>query len=364
MVALPAILRSHYCGRRVLVTGSTGFKGSWLCRILVFLGAEVTGYALKPLDEMSLFEIADIAGSIRQIDGDVRDFEALMATFTAVRPDVVLHLAAQPLVIDSYERPHYTYETNVMGTVNVLECVRHTDSVTSFLNVTTDKVYENREIEGYGYKENDKLDGHDPYSNSKSCSELVTHAYARSFFAPVACGDAAGRCTVSTARAGNVIGGGDFAKNRIVPDCVRAALSGNPLVLRNPNSVRPYQHVLEPLMAYLLIAAAQEEDYTKAGWYNIGPDSCDCVTTGSLVGLFADAWGPGFSWRTANSDGPHEASFLMLDNRKAKSDLSWRPLWNVAEAITRTVEWVRAWQEGNASACMDSQIDDYLGALM
>lgn len=357
-------LAAHYAGRHVLVTGSTGFKGSWLCRILTLLGAEVTGYALEPPTSPSLWAEADLASSVDQVVADVRDLDALRGAFDGFRPQTVLHLAAQPLVIDSYERPRYTYETNVMGTVNVLECVRGCESVTSFLNVTTDKVYENREVPGHGYSEDEKLDGHDPYSNSKSCSELVTHSYLRSFFAPGAYGDAAGRCAVSTARAGNVIGGGDFAANRIVPDCVRAALAGRPIQVRNPNSVRPYQHVLEPLVAYLAIAAAQEGDAVLAGWYNIGPDDDSCVTTGDLVSLFGRAWGPGFVAEVADVHGPHEANFLMLDNAKAKRALGWRPMWDVAEAVRRTVDWTLAWQEGRAREEMDRQISDYLGALV
>lgn len=354
-------LKAHYAGRRVFVTGSTGFKGSWLCRMLVRMGAEVTGYSLEAPTDPSLFEIAGISNDINQIIGDVRNLDALRAAFDQAKPQTVLHLAAQPLVLDGYANPRYTYEVNVMGTVNVLECARECESVASLLNVTTDKVYENREIPGYGYREDDKLDGFDPYSNSKSCSELATHSYALSFFAENAKGPAAGRCVISTARAGNVIGGGDFSANRIVPDCVRAALSGNQLVLRNPNSIRPYQHVLEPLAAYLLIAAAQESDRTKAGWYNVGPNPVDCKTTGEMADLFAAAWGDGFSWHAERTDGPHEAGLLMLANDKIRQELGWQPTWDAAEAVRRTVEWTKAWQAGDAVACMDKQIDDYLG---
>ena len=356
-------IATHYSGRRVLVTGSTGFKGAWLCHMLTKLGADVCGYALKPPTIPSLWEEASIAPDVIQVTNDIRDFAALESTFRRFQPQTVLHLAAQPLVIESYAQPRYTYETNVMGTVNVLECVRTTPSVTSFLNVTTDKVYENREIEDYGYREDDKLDGHDPYSNSKSCSELVTHSYACSFFAQDDHGGSAYRCAISTARAGNVIGGGDFAAHRIVPDCVRAALEGKPLILRNPNSVRPFQHVLEPLVAYLLIAALQVENSTKQGWYNIGPSKQDCVTTGQLVTYFADAWGRTFKWETQMQAGPHEANYLKLNNDKARQVLGWQPCWNVREAVQRTVDWTRAWQSGNARKEMDRQVQDYLGAL-
>jgi CDP-glucose 4,6-dehydratase len=356
-------LTAHYAGRRVFVTGSTGFKGSWLCRMLVRLGADVTGYSLVPPTDPSLFEIAKISGDINQVIGDVRDIDKLRAAFDLAKPETVLHLAAQPLVLDGYADPRYTYEVNVMGTVNVLECARECESVTSLLNVTTDKVYENREIPGYGYREDDKLDGFDPYSNSKSCSELATHSYAQSFFAEGAKGSAAGRCAISTARAGNVIGGGDFSANRIVPDSVRAALSGERLVLRNPNSIRPYQHVLEPLTAYLMIAAAQDDDRSKAGWYNVGPDPVDCKTTGEMADMFAAAWGEGFSWHAERTDGPHEAGLLMLANDKVKCELGWRPAWTAEEAVKRTAEWTRAWQDGQATQCMDDQIDEYYDAL-
>lgn len=356
-------LRAHYQGRRVLVTGSTGFKGAWLCRMLNLLGAEVTGYALTPPTEPNLWDIANLESSVKQCMADIRDLDTLREVFVAAQPQTVLHLAAQPLVIDSYDDPHYTYETNVMGTVNVLECVRATESVESFLNVTTDKVYENLERPGYGYREDDKLDGFDPYSNSKSCSELVTHSYAKSFFAPGSHGAAAGRCRISTARAGNVIGGGDFAANRIVPDCVRAVEADNALMIRNPNSVRPYQHVLEPLVAYLMIAMLQLEQPEVEGWYNIGPDDKDSVTTGELAELFAKHWGEGFTYEVGQVDGPHEANFLKLDNTKAKECLGWNPVWGVNEAIEKTVEWTRAWLEGGdaaAAACLDGQIKSYL----
>lgn len=230
---------NFYNGKKVFITGHTGFKGSWLCKMLSKVGAEVTGYALDPPTEPSLFEIASIEKDIKSIIGDIRDYKSLKAAFDETQPEIVFHLAAQPIVRDSYKEPLYTYETNVMGTVNILECIRNSNCVKSFLNVTTDKVYFNREWE-WGYRENEKLDGYDPYSNSKSCSELVTHSYKRSFFED-------NHVAISTARAGNVIGGGDFAKNRIIPDCVKAAINGECIVVRNICSTRPYQHVLEPL---------------------------------------------------------------------------------------------------------------------
>lgn len=276
-------LKEFYGNKKVLITGHTGFKGSWLTRILTLSGAEVTGYSLTPPTDPSLFEIAGLEDTIKSVVGDIRDLEHLSRVFEETRPEIVFHLAAQPIVRESYQEPVYTYETNVMGTVNVLECVRRTESVRSFLNVTTDKVYENREWE-YGYRECDNLDGYDPYSNSKSCSELVTHSYKKSFFED-------GRCAISTARAGNVIGGGDFAADRIIPDCVRAAAAGKTIIVRNPYSTRPYQHVMEPLAVYLAIAMKQYEDRTFEGYYNVGPDDKDCVTTGTLADLFCAAWG-------------------------------------------------------------------------
>ena len=250
---------NFYKGKKVLVTGHTGFKGTWLSRILVNAGAEVTGYSLNPPTDPALFNMAGLEGKMNSVIGDIRDLAHLKQVFEDTKPEIVLHLAAQPIVRDSYKDPVYTYETNVIGTVNILECVRLNPCVKSFLNVTTDKVYENREWE-YGYREVDRLDGYDPYSNSKSCSELVTHSYRKSFFAD-------GHCAISTCRAGNVIGGGDFANDRIVPDCVRAAMAKKPIVVRNPHSTRPYQHVLEPLAAYLMVAKAQYEDGKYAGYY-------------------------------------------------------------------------------------------------
>ena len=252
---------NFYKGKKVFITGHTGFKGSWLCKILTNVGAEVTGYSLNPPTSPSLFEIAKIEDDIHSVIGDIRYLDSLKSVFDEAQPEIVLHLAAQPIVRDSYNDPRYTYETNVMGTVNICECVRKSKTVKSFLNVTTDKVYLNKEW-NWGYRENEELDGYDPYSNSKSCSELVTHSYINSFFNEMG-------IAVSTARAGNVIGGGDFANDRIIPDCVRAAIKNDDIVVRNPFSTRPYQHVLEPLYAYLMIAAMQYEDNKYAGYYNV-----------------------------------------------------------------------------------------------
>lgn len=338
-----------YRGKKVFVTGHTGFKGAWLCRILVNAGAKVTGYALEAPTNPALFSMAGLEGTMKSIIGDIRDLAHLKAAVAEAEPEIILHLAAQPIVRDSYKDPAYTYETNVMGTVNILECARTCGFVRSLVNVTTDKVYENKEWE-YGYRENDRLDGYDPYSNSKSCSELVTHSYKRSFF------DGSG-CRVSTCRAGNVIGGGDFANDRIVPDCVRAAVKGEAIVVRNPHSTRPYQHVLEPLAVYLMIAKAQYEKEAYADYYNVGPDDKDCVTTGTLVDLFCGAWGEGLSWVNQSDGGPHEANFLKLDCSKIKTVFGWRPRWSVEEAVAMSVDWYQTWSKGgDQTAVMDRQI--------
>lgn len=353
-------LDDFYRGRRVFVTGHTGFKGTWLCKVLANAGAQVTGYSLEPPSNPSLFEIANIAGDIRSVIGDIRDLASLKKAFDEAKPEVVLHLAAQPIVRDSYKDPAYTYETNVMGTVNILECVRGSDSVKSFLNVTTDKVYLNREW-SWGYRENEELDGYDPYSNSKSCSELVTHSYKNSFFT-----DAEGRAIVpiSTARAGNVIGGGDFANDRIIPDCIRSVQKGEDIVVRNPYSTRPYQHVLEPLYAYLMIAARQYQDSKYAGWYNVGPDDVDCFQTGALVDLFVSKWGDGTKWVNRYEGGPHEANFLKLDCSKLKGTFGWKPRWNLSDAMDKIVEWSKCWLSGgDVRACMDRQIDEFLDGV-
>lgn len=344
---------NFYKGKKVLVTGHTGFKGSWLCKILANAGAEVTGYSLMPPTNPSLYEIAGIKQDVNSVIGDIRDYNLLKETFDIAKPEIVLHLAAQPIVRDSYKDPLYTYETNVMGTVNILECVRNSNSVKSFLNVTTDKVYLNKEWD-WGYRENEELDGYDPYSNSKSCSELVTHSYKNSFFAD-------GRVAISTARAGNVIGGGDFANDRIIPDCIRAAIEHKDIIVRNPFSTRPYQHVLEPLYAYLMIAAMQYESMEYAGYYNVGPDDVDCFQTGALVDLFVNKWGENVKWVDCYDGGPHEANFLKLDCSKLKTTFDWKPHWNLETAIEMVVEWSKCWIKGDdVRTCMDNQIRKFI----
>ncbi len=348
---------SFYKGKKVLLTGHTGFKGSWMSVMLVNAGAEVIGYSSCSKTETRLFDLCGVKDQITHIKGDVRDLEHLLAVFQECQPEIVIHMAAQPIVRDSYKDPVGTYSTNVMGTVNICEAVRQTPSVRSFLNVTTDKVYENKEWE-WGYRENEPLDGYDPYSNSKSCSELVTHSYKSSFFTD-------GRVKVSTARAGNVIGGGDFANDRIIPDCIRAAVKGEDIIVRNPFSTRPYQHVLEPVFAYLMIAAMQYQDQKYASWYNVGPDDQDCLQTCALVDLFVKHWGEGLKWVNKYDGGPHEANFLKLDCSKLKTSFRWKPHWNLEEAIEKVVEWSKIWIAGeDVRPIMDKQIEEFLKACV
>lgn len=346
--------KDFYKGKNVLVTGHTGFKGSWLCKILTECGANVYGYSLQPPTEPSLYNLLNIDNEINSTIGDIRDLEALRKVFDLAQPEIVLHLAAQPIVRASYDDPVYTYSTNVMGTVNIMECVRESKTVKSFLNVTTDKVYKNNEW-CWGYREDEPLDGFDPYSNSKSCSELVTHSYKNSFFAD-------GRIAISTARAGNVIGGGDFAPDRIIPDCVRSAKDKKDIIVRNPYSTRPYQHVLEPLCAYLLIAEMQYNNPSLADSYNVGPDECDCVTTGNIVDMFVKYYGEGMKWvNIAEENAPHEANFLKLDCSKLKAAMHWKPVWNIEKALEKTVEWSKAYINGdNVAEVTNKQIREFL----
>lgn len=348
------IMENFYNGKRVFVTGYTGFKGSWLCEILLNFGAEVCGYALEP-DELSLFNILNLKDRVKNNFADIRDLKSLKQAVKDFEPEIILHLAAQPIVLASYEDPVYTYETNVMGTVNILETARECKALKSFVNITTDKVYENKEWP-WGYREHENLCGFDPYSNSKSCSELVTYSYKHAFFKDES------SPAVSTARAGNVVGGGDFSANRIIPDCVRAALKGDKIFLRNPNSIRPYQHVLDCLNGYLILAMKQYEDKNFAGNYNFGPDESDCVTTEFLAKNFCASWGENLNYEAnINLNAPHEANILKLDCSLAKSILGWRPNWNVAKAISSIVEWTKSWRENNLQAknCMDGQIKEF-----
>lgn len=340
---------SFYKGKKVLVTGHTGFKGSYLTKILLLLGADVVGYALPPT--MSLFSdlrLDEMLGE-KNIEGDIRDFSSLKNVFDSYKPEIVFHLAAQPIVRTSYEKPLYTYETNVLGTANVLECMRLTDSVRSFLNITTDKVYENHETKD-PYREEDRLNGRDPYSNSKSCSELVTASYRQSFFTNRT-------ISISTARAGNVIGGGDENPNRIIPDCIRAARNKEKVVLRNPDSVRPYQFVLEPLFAYLLIAMEQMKDPSISGSYNIGPSLSDTVTTSQIAELFCRIYGEGMDYVCEKNDGPHEAGLLLLDGTKFRKTFSYEPAYTIEDAVRETIRWEK---EADKEKITLKEIEDFM----
>lgn len=343
---------SFYKNKKVLVTGHTGFKGSWLCEILVMAGAEVIGYSLEPHTNPNLFNLLKLETRMTSIIGDIRNYERLNYVFDKYQPEIVFHLAAQPIVRESYERPLYTYDVNVMGTVNVCECVRTHDCVKSFLNVTTDKVYQNDDIPNHRFKEDEKLDGFDPYSNSKSCSDIITHSYYKSFLKKQ-------NVAVSTARAGNVIGGGDFSRDRIIPDAVKALSSGKELVIRNPHSTRPYQHVLEPLLCYLLIAKKQFRNPCFCSSYNIGPDKEDCLTTKDLIQIFSK-YADNLTFRVESDNGPHEASFLSLDNDKMKRTFLWKPKVCIEEAIRLTAEWYLAWIAGkDIRTITDDQILEY-----
>lgn len=343
-----------YKGKRVWITGHTGFKGTWLCKILLELGAEVGGYALEPNEEQLLFEMSDIKPHITNIYGNICDLEKLTKEMKSFNPDIVIHMAAQPLVRESYRNPVETYHTNVLGTVNILEAVRQCVNVKSVINVTTDKVYKNLETD-MAYKETDILDGFDPYSNSKSCSELVTNGYKNSFFRDT---DVA----ISTCRAGNVIGGGDFSKDRIIPDCVKAAIAGEKIEIRNPYSTRPYQHVLDPLGAYLLVAKRQYADKASfEGSYNIGPDAGENMTTKDLVELFCRVWGDNTGYTVRQEQNVlHEAKLLSLDCTKAKNVLLWSKAWDMEKTVEKTVEWYKVYAKcGDINACMENQIKEF-----
>ena len=356
-------ISEFYKDKRVFITGHTGFKGAWMTYMLLEAGARVTGYALEPPTYPDLFDICKLGERMeRHVIGDIRDLEGLKRTFELARPQVVIHMAAQPIVRTSYEDPVYTYDVNVMGTVNVLECCRLSDTVKSVINVTTDKVYRNDEAEGSGrtagFKEDEELNGFDPYSNSKSCSELVTSSYIKSFLKDKG-------IAVSTVRAGNVIGGGDFAKDRIIPDCIRAVDACEDIIVRNPYSIRPYQHVLEPVSVYLMIAMEQYDDPARAGCYNVGPDETDCLNTGALTDMFCKMWldktGNEPKWINEHDGGPHEAGFLKLDCSKLKETFDWEPKWNISMAMQKLVDWYAAYlNKVDVEPCMKEQVREFL----
>lgn len=346
-------------GKKVFLTGHTGFKGAWVSIWLHALGAKVTGYALDPPTQPSLFEAAGVAKLVTSVIADVRDLDRLRTEMTKAAPEIVIHMAAQPLVRDSYKFPVETYATNVMGTVHLLEAVRTAPTVRVVVNVTTDKVYENREWV-WGYRENEPMGGYDPYSNSKGCSELVTAAYRSSYFNP---GDYDNHgVAVATARAGNVIGGGDWATDRLIPDIIRAILAGEPVRIRNPRAIRPWQHVLEPLSGYLLLAERLYVEGSRfaQGW-NFGPFDEDARPVEWLVEKLCEAWGGGASYRLDDGGHPHEAHYLKLDCSKARCELGWRPRCGLETALASVVDWMRVYRSGGdlQAECL-RQINEYM----
>lgn len=333
---------SFWAGKVVLLTGHTGFKGSWLALWLQSMGAKVVGYSLKPPTSPSLFETAKVAEDMISIEGDVRDFSALSSVFEKYQPEIVIHMAAQALVRYSYTNPIETYSTNVMGTVHVLEAARLTKSVRAIVNVTSDKCYENKEW-AWGYRENEPMGGYDPYSNSKGCAELVTAAYRNSYFHPGKY--PAHGVALASGRAGNVIGGGDWAEDRLIPDIMRAITQGKPVNIRNPHAIRPWQHVLEPLSGYLQLAQKLYEDgagYAE-GW-NFGPSDEDAKPVQWIAEQLTRTWGDGASWKLDEGNHPHEAHYLKLDCSKAKARLGWRPRWSLDEALNAIAEWHQAYR--------------------
>jgi len=344
--------------KRVLITGHTGFKGSWLSLWLQSMGAKVVGYALAPPTNPSLFEVARVGLGMTSLIGDIRDLARLQAVLTEHQPEIVIHMAAQSLVRYSYLEPVETYSTNVMGTVNLLEAVRHTKSVKAVVNVTSDKCYENREW-AWGYRENEAMGGYDPYSNSKGCAELVTAAYRNSYFPPAKYAEHG--VAIGSGRAGNVIGGGDWAEDRLIPDMMRAITSGQPVSIRNPNSIRPWQHVLEPLSGYLLLAQKlYEEGPAFAEGWNFGPNDDDAKPVEWILDYLTMTWGEGASWKLDGGNHPHEAHYLKLDCSKAKSRLQWLPRWTLAKAIVQICVWHKMHLAGSdmRAMCLD-QIKQY-----
>ena len=358
---------TFFQGKKVLVTGHTGFKGSWLCLWLQSMGAQVVGYALAPPTQPSLFEVIQIEKGMTSVIGDIRDLAHLRSVFSEHQPEIVIHMAAQPLVRYSYVEPVETYSTNVMGTVNLLEAVRSTPSVKAVVNVTTDKCYENREW-AWGYRENEPMGGFDPYSSSKGCAELVTAAYRQSYFNPSTINRSSSTIihqplpAVATARAGNVIGGGDWAEDRLIPDIMRAISENNPVRIRNPHAIRPWQHVLEPLSGYLLLAQKlyEEETAYAEGW-NFGPNDEDAKPVQWIVEQLTRSWGEGASWILDGGDHPHEAHYLKLDCSKAKGHLEWYPRWHLDATLDKIVEWQRAYRDKeDMKAVTLAQIADYM----
>jgi len=351
--------RSFYSGKKVFVTGHTGFKGSWLCLLLHKLGAEVYGYALRPPTLPSLYEAANIDTLVDSTIGDIRNYDLLLATLQRTQPEIVIHMAAQPLVRESYKNPRETYEVNVMGTVNLLDAIRQVASVKAVVNVTTDKCYENREWH-WGYRENEPMGGYDPYSNSKGCSELVTSAFRNSFFNPNSYTEHG--VAVASARAGNVIGGGDWADDRLIPDFIRAITASEEVKIRSPYAIRPWEHVLEPLTGYLMLAQAlYEKGAPFAQAWNFGPDDSDARNVEWITKTICELWGDNARYSVDTNPQPHEANYLKLDCSKAKAELGWYPKWNIHKTLESIVEWNKALISGeDAREITERQIEEFL----
>lgn len=340
-------------GKRVFLTGHTGFKGSWMTLLLQTLGAEVTGYALAPDQEQNLFDSAGLDKNMCSHIGDIQDISALQDAMKNADPEIVIHMAAQPLVIESYKNPVYTYGTNVMGIVNLLETVRELPNVDVCLNITTDKVYKNNEWL-WGYRETDSLGGHDPYSNSKACSELVTQSYRNSFFTE-------SNTVLTTARAGNVIGGGDWSDNRLVPDFIKSIQAGEQVVIRSPKAVRPWQHVLDCLGGYLHLIWQLSTNKNLASSYNFGPDNDNIRTVESLIDIICKAWGDSVSYRIEGNEAFHEAGLLRLDISQARQELGWKPKWGMEKTVAQIVDWYKSFSEGqDAFDLCKKQIEEFL----
>lgn len=354
-------MASFWQGKSVFLTGHTGFKGAWLAIWLHAMGARVTGYAIDPPTEPNLYNVARVGEITSSIIGDVRDSKQLQQAVDAAEPEIIIHLAAQSLVRESYKNPVDTYSTNVMGTINLLEASRNCASVRVVLNITTDKCYDNQELD-HAFREGEPLGGYDPYSSSKACSEILTAAWRSSYFNPDEYDSH--RVAIATARAGNVIGGGDWAKDRLIPDCIRALQAGEPISIRNPHATRPWQHVLEPLSGYLLLAQKMyKQGCEYDGAWNFGPSAEDSRPVEWIVKRLCEQWGNGAGYEIDKGAHPHEAHYLKLDCSKANIQLGWHPRWNLEKALTSTLEWFKIVSSTGAvrEFCL-KQIDDYIGA--